>query len=71
MAALIGVTACVGTGLPLPGPGLAFPLASLAALGVARLAWRRIGGQTGDVVGAAQQVAEVAALTGLLLAAPA
>lgn len=70
-AALIGVAAWFGTGLPLSGAALAFALAALAVLGVARLSWRRIGGQTGDVVGSAQQVAEVAALTGLLLAAPA
>jgi adenosylcobinamide-GDP ribazoletransferase len=39
-------------------------MALQAALGVAlaRLALRRIGGQTGDVLGAAQQVAEIAAL---------
>jgi len=36
--------------------------AVLAALIVARLAQARIGGQTGDVLGAVQQVAEVAAL---------
>ena len=31
-----------------------------------RLAARHLGGQTGDIVGAAQQVAEIAALIGLL-----
>tara|TARA_R110002020_G_scaffold74540_1_gene190599 strand:+ start:1042 stop:1788 length:747 start_codon:yes stop_codon:yes gene_type:complete len=34
----------------------------LAALVVARLAMARIGGQTGDILGATQQVAEIAAL---------
>jgi adenosylcobinamide-GDP ribazoletransferase len=37
-------------------------LAALAALWLARLAQKRIGGQTGDILGAAQQLAEAAAL---------
>jgi adenosylcobinamide-GDP ribazoletransferase len=37
-------------------------LAALAAYGVTRLARRQIGGQTGDVAGAAQQAAEIAML---------
>ena len=37
-------------------------LATLAASGVSALAWRQIGGQTGDVAGAAQQGAEIAVL---------
>ena len=41
-------------------------LAGLAGLAVTRLARRHIGGQTGDVAGAAQQGAEIAALIGLL-----
>lgn len=40
--------------------------AALAALVVARVAQDRIGGQTGDILGAAQQVAEIAALMCLL-----
>lgn len=36
--------------------------ALLATLGVAWLAWRQIGGQTGDVLGATEQVAEIAVL---------
>ncbi|MFB9148877.1 adenosylcobinamide-GDP ribazoletransferase [Roseovarius ramblicola] len=40
--------------------------AALAALGVAWVAHTRIGGQTGDILGAAQQVAEIAALLCLL-----
>lgn len=39
--------------------------AGLAAMLVARLAERQIGGYTGDVLGAAQQVAEIAALLAL------
>ena len=40
--------------------------AALGGLGVAWLAHARIGGQTGDILGAAQQVAEIAALLCLL-----
>lgn len=44
-------------------------LAGLAVLGLCSLSRRQIGGVTGDVCGAAAQVAEIAALTGLLMAA--
>jgi adenosylcobinamide-GDP ribazoletransferase len=37
-------------------------LAALAAYGITALARRQIGGQTGDVAGAAQQAAEIAVL---------
>ena len=46
-------------------------LAALGALTVTALARRRIGGQTGDVIGACQQVAEIAALLGLVAVVPA
>ncbi len=45
-------------------------LATLAALAVSALAWRQIGGQTGDVAGAAQQGAEVAVLIVFAAGAP-
>ena len=45
--------------------GLIF--AALAGVGITELARRHIGGQTGDVAGAAQQISELAYLTGLLL----
>jgi adenosylcobinamide-GDP ribazoletransferase len=45
------------------GAALAAALAALAAaFAVAVLAWRQIGGQTGDVLGAVEQVVEVAVL---------
>jgi adenosylcobinamide-GDP ribazoletransferase len=44
-------------------------LAAAAAGGVSLLAQRRLGGQTGDVAGAAEQAAEIAALIGLLIGA--
>ena len=57
--------------LPLAGGGstraiaLAGLMAALAAYAVVRLAKRQIGGQTGDVAGAAQQAAEIGFLLGL------
>ncbi|HEY9163215.1 MAG TPA: adenosylcobinamide-GDP ribazoletransferase [Magnetovibrio sp.] len=64
MAAVIGVLIAVLTlGI---GPGVV--AAALAALGVAAVGWlakRHIGGFTGDVLGAAQQVAEALVFAGL------
>ena len=48
---------------------LAAVLAAAAAGGIAVLAQRRLGGQTGDVAGAAEQAAEIAVLAGLLIGA--
>jgi adenosylcobinamide-GDP ribazoletransferase len=42
-------------------------LAGLAGWGMTRFAARHLGGHTGDIAGAAQQVAEIAALIGLLI----
>jgi adenosylcobinamide-GDP ribazoletransferase len=52
------------------GVGLAALAAIGAALIVTRLSARAIGGQTGDVAGAAQQAAEVAALLAMLAVTP-
>ena len=41
--------------------------AAVGAAAMSALAWRQIGGQTGDVAGAAQQWAEIAAWCGLLM----
>jgi adenosylcobinamide-GDP ribazoletransferase len=46
---------------------LACGLALAAALALTGLARRQIGGQTGDVAGACEQVAEIACLVGLLI----
>ena len=68
------LAAVIGTVLPMlagTGPraaGLATILAAGAAAGTTRLAQRQIGGHTGDVAGAAQQVGEIAFLLGLLIA---
>lgn len=55
-------------GLPLRGVALMIPCAGLAALALTRLARHMIGGQTGDVIGACQQIAEIAALLALVAA---
>ncbi len=73
-AIAIGLSTAVGLGLtllvslPPRGLPLALALAALATLGLARLARRLIGGQTGDIVGAAQQIAEIAVYLGFALA---
>jgi adenosylcobinamide-GDP ribazoletransferase len=54
-------------GLPVPGIALMLALSALAGFALSRLSLRLIGGQTGDVAGAVQQVAEIAAMIGLLI----
>src|SRR5690606_6280574 len=58
LAILIGASA----GLPRAGIVVMAVLAGLAGLALTRLAARHIGGQTGDIAGATQQIAEIAAL---------
>jgi adenosylcobinamide-GDP ribazoletransferase len=67
-AALAAVIAALGAiaDLPPAGIGLMLTLSALSGWGLTRLAARHIQGQTGDIAGAAQQVAEIAALIGLL-----
>ena len=68
-----GVTALIVAGvlgLGVLGLGraiLGWCLALAAALAMTAIARRQIGGQTGDVAGAAQQLAEIACLCGLLI----
>ncbi|NEU13444.1 adenosylcobinamide-GDP ribazoletransferase [Methylobacterium sp. BTF04] len=62
---------CVAAGLPFGGAALMLGMATAAALAMTALARASIGGQTGDVIGACQQVAEIAALLGLVAAIPA
>jgi len=62
LAVLLGVPA----GLPPSGIALMLALAGLSGAALAGLAARHIGGQTGGIAGAAQQVGEIAALIGLL-----
>lgn len=76
-AVLIAFATCavlaivIGVAAPLPGLGVAygFVFAVGIALLMTRLSARLIGGQTGDVGGATQQLAEIAALLGLLIGA--
>jgi len=69
-AATVAIALVTGlASLGLPRALFAAALGVAATGGVAALAKRRLGGQTGDVAGAAQQVAEVAALIGLLIGA--
>ncbi|GJE73768.1 MULTISPECIES: adenosylcobinamide-GDP ribazoletransferase [Methylorubrum] len=60
--------ALVGAALGLPplGLGLGLVLAPAAAFALSALARRKIGGQTGDVVGACQQLGEIAVLLALV-----
>lgn len=60
----------VMAGLPLAGAVWAGVAAVGAAYGVAKLAERQIGGLTGDVLGTAQQAAEIAALLALSAMSP-
>ncbi|KQT46652.1 cobalamin biosynthesis protein CobS [Methylobacterium sp. Leaf456] len=70
VAGLCLALALVGAGLGLPPLGLVvgLVLAPLAALALSALARRKIGGQTGDVVGACQQLGEIAVLLALVAA---
>lgn len=54
--------------LPLPGVLLGLALSALAASWLSRIASRLIGGQTGDILGAAQQLGEIAIYLGLAFA---
>ncbi len=63
LAAVAAVLLLIATG---PGPALVIFIAmSAAAAGVASLAMRHVGGQTGDVLGAIQQTSEIAGLIAL------
>lgn len=53
--------------LPLPGLLLGLALSVAAASWLARLAMRLIGGQSGDIVGASQQLCEIAIYLGLAI----
>ena len=66
IAGAIAVVLGALAGLPPFGIALMIVLSGLAGLALTGFAARHLGGQTGDIVGAAQQVAEIAALIGLL-----
>jgi adenosylcobinamide-GDP ribazoletransferase len=75
---LIAVTLCVAltlllllgwtAAMPLSAVGLTLLLPTLVAFGMTVLSKKLVGGHTGDVGGAIQQISEIAALLGLLIA---
>ena len=65
VSAGLAIPVLAGTGFG--RPALALALAFVAAIGISELARRQIGGVTGDVAGAAQQLCEIAILLGLLI----
>lgn len=71
VAVVVTLVLGVLAGLPLAGIVLMLVLSGLAGLALTGFAKRHLGGQTGDIAGAAQQVAEIAALIGLLTMLPA
>ena len=66
LAAGVAVLLGLPAGLPASGVGLMLALSGLAGWALSRLARRLIGGHTGDVAGATQQLAEVMAMLGLV-----
>ncbi|MDP5215793.1 adenosylcobinamide-GDP ribazoletransferase [Ruegeria sp. 2205SS24-7] len=70
-AAIAGLILALSLGLLVAGSAAVVPalISGLAALGLARLALAKIGGQTGDVLGATQQIGEIAFLLTLCAAA--
>jgi adenosylcobinamide-GDP ribazoletransferase len=69
VCAVLGIAAALAGPLPLLGAALAFLAALVLARGMRKLSLRLIGGHTGDVAGAVQQLVEVAAYLSLLIAA--
>lgn len=67
LSAALGLALTLVAGLPLAGLALALLLAHLATRGLGALARRLIGGQTGDIVGAVQQIGEIAVYCGYAL----
>jgi adenosylcobinamide-GDP ribazoletransferase len=68
IAAAIAVALASATALPLSGVALGMALAAGVAVGAARIGARLVGGHTGDIGGAAQQLSEIAMLLALLIA---
>lgn len=68
LAFVLGLAVPASAGMSLLRAALALGLAAVAAFATTRVAQRQIGGFTGDVAGACQQVCEIALLLGLLIA---
>ena len=71
IAAVLAIVIGFLAGLPTQGIALMLVLSGLSGLALTHFASRHLGGQTGDIAGAAQQLAEIAALIGLLTVLPA
>ncbi|SCX95604.1 adenosylcobinamide-GDP ribazoletransferase [Microvirga guangxiensis] len=69
LAGLITIILGMIGNLPPSGVALMLILSGLTGWGFIRLSMKHLGGQTGDIAGATQQIAEIAALIGLLTAA--
>ena len=69
LSVAIALGLALGSGLPLAALALGLALGVVAVAGTGRLAVAKIGGQTGDVAGAAQQLCELAFYFGLLIVA--
>ncbi len=67
IAVLMALLLALMAGMPLGGVGLGLGLALVAASILTRWSARAIGGQTGDVAGACQQLAEIAFYVGMLM----
>lgn len=68
LSAVIAFGLAFAGGLPAVALALGLLLGVVAVIGVGRLSLSKIGGQTGDVAGAAQQLCELAIYLGILLA---
>ncbi len=66
LAGIIALALGLLAGIPFGGIILMLLLSVLSGWAMMRLSMRHLGGQTGDIAGATQQVAEIAALIGLL-----
>ncbi|MET0526782.1 MAG: adenosylcobinamide-GDP ribazoletransferase [Microvirga sp.] len=66
LSGIIALALGLLAGIPFGGLVLMIVLSVLSGWAMMRLSLRHLGGQTGDIAGAAQQVAEIAALIGLL-----
>ncbi len=68
LALALSLVVVAFSGLTLAGAALGVALGSAAVTALAALSRRLIGGQTGDIAGAAQQLAEIAIYAGVAIA---
>jgi adenosylcobinamide-GDP ribazoletransferase len=63
----LAATLALGAGLPVTGVAMGAVFAAILALAMTDWARRAIGGQTGDIAGACQQLAEMGIYVGMLI----